>query len=67
MDLTVITQMISQVGFPIACCIVMFMTLTREQESHKSEMSAIVEAVNNNTIALTKLAERMKESDKHDN
>ncbi len=61
MDLSVIAQLISQVGFPIACCIVMFMSLTREQDAHKSEMSAIVEAVNNNTIALTKLAERMKD------
>ena len=60
MDLTVITQIISQVGFPIACCIIMFNALTREQESHKNEMSAIVAAVNNNTIALTKLSERIE-------
>ena len=63
MDLTVITQLVSQVGFPIACCVVMFMSLTREQDNHKAEMSAIVEAVNNNTLALTKLSERIERND----
>ena len=60
MDLTVITQLISQVGFPIACCVIMFHALSKEQDSHKAEMSAIVEAVNNNTLALTKLSERIE-------
>ena len=62
-DVTVIAQLISQVGFPIACCVIMFMALSKEQDSHKSEMSAIVEAVNNNTIALTKLSERIGNND----
>ena len=60
MDGSAIASLISQVGFPIACCCVMFYTLTREQDSHKQEMSAMVEAVNNNTIALTKLVDKIE-------
>ena len=60
MDLTAIAQMISTVGFPIACCIIMFQALTKEQENHKQEMSAVTAALNNNTIALTKLSDRLE-------
>ena len=60
MDGSAIASLISQVGFPIACCCVMFYSLTREQESHKQEMAAMVEAVNNNTIALTKLVDKIE-------
>lgn len=59
MDLTAIAQMISTVGFPIACCIIMFQALTKEQENHKQEMSAVTAALNNNTVALTKLADKI--------
>lgn len=60
MDIAAIAQMISTVGFPIACCIIMFQALTREQESHKQEMSAVTAALNNNTVALTKLSDRLE-------
>lgn len=60
MDLTAIAQMISTVGFPIACCIIMFQALTKEQENHKQEMSAVTAALNNNTVALTKLSDRLE-------
>lgn len=60
MDVAAIAQMISTVGFPIACCIIMFQALTREQESHKQEMSAVTAALNNNTVALTKLSDRLE-------
>lgn len=60
MDLTAIAQMISTVGFPIACCIIMFQALTKEQENHKQEMSAVTAALNNNTIALTKLSDKLE-------
>lgn len=60
MDVTAIAQMISTVGFPIACCIIMFQALTKEQENHKQEMSAVTAALNNNTVALTKLSDRLE-------
>lgn len=60
MDVAAIAQMISTVGFPIACCIIMFQALTKEQENHKQEMSAVTTALNNNTVALTKLSDRLE-------
>ena len=67
MDFSVIAQMISSVGFPIACCIIMFQALTREQDTHKEEMSAVTAALNNNTVALTKLSDKLEAQNKNDN
>ena len=59
MDVGVITQLIGSLGFPIAMCVAMFWMLFKQSEQHKSEMDKITEALNNNTIALTKLATKL--------
>ena len=78
MDITGFTQLISSVGFPIACCIFMgwyvkYTTDKHREEladlnnQHKIEMSSMTEAINNNTIALTELkGVLMKEVKEHD-
>jgi len=55
MDIQTFMQVISTVGFPIACCIIMFWYLQKEQESHKEEMKTVTEALNKNTVVLTEL------------
>lgn len=66
-----IIQMISSVGFPIACACacgyyVKYITdKNREQvanlnQKHREEISEIVKAINNNTVALTKLVEELE-------
>lgn len=55
----VITTLISNVGFPIACVVAMFWQLNKERESHESEMTKMTEALNNNTVAITKLCEKL--------
>ena len=55
MDIQTFMQAISTVGFPIACCIIMFWYLQKEQESHKAEMQTVTEALNKNTLVLTEL------------
>lgn len=55
MDVNVITQLISNMGFPIACVIAMFYFWNKERDDHKSEMQKMTDAINNNTLALTKL------------
>lgn len=60
MDIASIGQLISTVGFPIACVIAMFMMWDKEREAHKAEMDKVTEAINNNTMALIKLEEHMK-------
>ena len=58
-----IVQIISNVGFPIFACVMMFVSLDRERESHKTECENMVSAINNKTMVLTKLLERMETND----
>ncbi len=63
MDVTAITQIVSTLGFPIAMCIYLLYRDGKRDEAHKEEMAKMTEAINNNTIALTQLAERMEKHD----
>ena len=58
-----IVQIISNVGFPIFACVMMFVSLDREREAHKMESENMVNAINNNTVVITKLLERMENND----
>ena len=49
MDWNTITQLVSNVGFPIACTVFMFLLFYKERESHVKESEKFVEAINNNT------------------
>lgn len=55
MDLSAVSSLIGTLGFPIACVIAMFYMWNKEREDHKEEMSKVTEALNNNTVALTRL------------
>lgn len=59
MDTSTIVQLISSLGFPIACCIAMFWQNNKLNESHKSEVSKLNEAINNNTIALNHIIDKL--------
>lgn len=72
--MTDFVQIISTIGFPIACCLAMgyfFKYITdkdREErqalsERHDNEMKEITAALNNNTLALQKLCERLGSAD----
>lgn len=65
-----IIKLIQLVGFPATLCIVLligfkyifdkFMAeMMQERESHRQEMETVTTAVNNNTVALTKLSEKL--------
>lgn len=65
-----IVTMITTVGFPIVCCIAMgwyVKYVTDEQreeirnltEKHRQEMTEVTTAINNNTVALTKLCDKL--------
>ena len=69
-----VVQMISTVGFPILCACacgyyVKYITdknrgqIAELNEKHKAEIDEIVKSINNNTVALTKLAERLERND----
>ena len=54
-----IVAVIAQVGFPIVCCLLLWKALVDEKDAHKEETAKLTEALNNNTQALIKLAERL--------
>ena len=59
MGIDTIVTLISQIGFPIAVCIICFWYINKIQSQHKEEMDKMSEAINNNTNVMTKLLERL--------
>ena len=70
-DLSAITEVVSTVGFPIVCFLLCgWYVKYREDKNdekveklnaqHDTESKQMIEALNNNTIALHKLAERLE-------
>ena len=60
MDAGALQTMIGTLGFPIACVIAMFVMWNKERDDHKSEMDKVTQALNNNTLALTKIEELLR-------
>lgn len=58
-DLSGVVQLISNVGFPIAICLVLLWYTYKMQEQHKEETDKFVEALNNNTRVLERLCDKM--------
>lgn len=56
---TILTA-ISTVGFPIVVACAMFWKMNKQDEDHKAEMGKVTEAINNNTIALQKLIDKIE-------
>lgn len=50
---------VSTVGFPAAMCLIMAWYIKEREEEHGKEMSELKTAINNNTIAVTTLAEKL--------
>lgn len=57
--LTTILEAVSTIGFPIICCLIMFKNNKDMQESHKEEISSLKTCIENNTIQITKLYEKI--------
>lgn len=59
MDANTIIQLVGSLGFPIVMCGALFWRMVKSDEQHKAEMDKLSEALNNNTIALTKLSDKL--------
>lgn len=59
MDISVISNIIGSLGFPIAACIYMAYVNAKQTEAHKEEMSKMTEAVNELKIAITSLVDKI--------
>lgn len=63
MDVNAITQLIGSLGFPIVCCGALFYRMIKSDEKHQQEMDKMSDALNNNTLALTRLTEKLSKED----
>lgn len=59
MDISSVVQIVSTLGFPIAMCLLFFWYINKLQEQHREEMAKMAEAINNNTLVMQKLVDKM--------
>lgn len=59
MDVTVVLQAITTVGFPIAMCLVLMWYVMKSNEYHKEETKDFTDALNRNTLVLQKLCDKL--------
>ena len=55
----VITTLITNVGFPIVISLILLNQLKTVQDSHKEETDKFTEALNENTLVLQKLCDKL--------
>lgn len=51
---------ISTVGFPIVMCGVLIWYMLRTESYHRQETEKYTEAINNNTLAITRLVDKLE-------
>lgn len=59
MDITMLTQLIGSLGFPIVCCGALFWYLVKEKDAHKEEMEELRKSVEANTTAINLLCQHL--------
>ena len=66
MDPLTITEIITQVGFPIVVAAALFWYINKLTESHKEETEAMRKTIESNTNILMELKELIKQVIRHD-
>lgn len=59
MDGNMIIQAITSVGFPIVMCLMLMWYVREISSKHKEESDKFAEALNNNTLVLQKLCDKL--------
>lgn len=54
-----LATLISTLGFPIAMCLIMCYYINKINDAHKEETDKFAEALNNNTVVLQKLCDKL--------
>lgn len=78
MNIGELSQLISSIGFPIAMCVLMcyYIKYTQDNyrtdinnlnEKHKEETSSLIQAINNNTVVIKELSERLNKDEVNTN
>lgn len=58
-DIETITNLLSNFAFPVVCVVALFAMWYRETDKHEAEMDKMTEALNNNTLAMQKLVDKL--------
>lgn len=58
--ITAVSAAISNVGFPIVAVGAMFWLVNKQDDTRKQESEKWAEAINNNTLAITKLCDKLE-------
>lgn len=59
MDMNMILQAITSVGFPIVMCLMLMWYVKEISSKHKEESDKFAEALNSNTLVLQKLCDKL--------
>lgn len=59
MDVSEIIQAISTVGFPIVMCLLFMYYIKYINDQHKDEINKLSQSVNNNTLVMQKLLDKL--------
>lgn len=54
-----LAALISTLGFPIGMCLIMCYYINKINDAHKEETDKFAEALNNNTLVLQKLCDKL--------
>lgn len=54
-----LSTLISTLGFPIGMCLIMCYYINKINDAHKEESDKFAEALNNNTVVLQKLCDKL--------
>ena len=59
MDVSSVIQAISTVGFPIVMCLLFMYYIKYINDQHKDEIDKLSQSVNNNTLVMQKLLDKL--------
>ena len=63
MDVSAIIQAISTVGFPIVMCLLFMYYIKYINDQHKDEIDKLSQSLNNNTLVMQKLLDKLEGGD----
>lgn len=56
----IVKDLVSNLGVPVTCLIITFKLWNKEREDHKAEMKEVTEALNNNTLVMQRLVDKLE-------
>ena len=59
MDVSAVVQAISTVGFPIVMCLLFMYYIKYINDQHKDEIDKLSQSLNNNTLVMQKLLDKL--------